>query len=454
MPTAMDRTERLLASRQDHVPRGVGAAHPIVVASAQGATVWDVDGKDYVDLVAGIGVMNVGHGHPKVTQAVRAQLERMSHIAFQVATYEPYVVLAERLDAIAPVRAPAKTLLLTTGVEAVENAVKIARAATGRPGIISFGKGFHGRTLLGLSLTGRAQPYRQAFGPFAPEVYQAPFPDRYRGSSSERCLAAFDDLLLTQVAPDRVAAVIIEPVLGEGGFIPAPADFLRGLRARADEHGFLLIVDEIQTGFGRTGTMFALEHAGVEADLVTMAKSLAAGLPLSAVVGTAGLMDAPAPGGLGGTYGGNPLACAAALAVLDVFEREAVLERAVRLGTRLRSVLDALAADHPAIGDVRGIGAMLAIELVRDPDTREPAPEHAAEIIREARERGLLLLGAGLHNNVVRFLAPLLIDDEELDRAVEALTGAVGAVLASPGRGERGRHAGVPRREDRSMPGP
>ncbi len=430
MATTISRSRPLLASRVEHVPRGVGVAHPIVVGSASGATVWDVDGRAYVDFIGGIGVLNVGHNHPKVTQAVRAQLERLSHVAFQVATYEPYVALAEALNRIAPVRGDAKTLLVTTGAEAVENAVKIARVATGRSAIIAFHHGFHGRTLLGMTLTGKAKGYRQTFGPFAPEVYQSPYPYAYRGWDEARALAAFDDLLLAQVAGDRVAAVLIEPVLGEGGFVPAPAGFLAGLRERADAHGFLLIADEIQSGFGRTGRMFALEHTGVEADLVTMAKSLAGGLPLAAVTGTAALMDAPDPGGLGGTYGGNPLACAAALAVLDVFEREDVLGRAVALGERLRAVLDEAAASYDVIGEVRGLGPMLAIELVHDRTTCRPAPDLAQRVIAAARDRGLLLLSAGMHGNVIRFLAPLLIEDDVLERGLDALRGALEATLA------------------------
>ena len=431
MSVSVDRTERLLRSRRDHVPRGVSLTHPLVVASAQGATVWDVEGRAYVDFVAGIGALNVGHNHPKVTQAVRAQLERLTHVAFQVATYEPYLALAERLNALAPVRGPAKTLLVTTGVEAVENAVKIARSATGRPAVISFAHSFHGRTLLGMSMTGKADPYRQGFGPFAPEVYQAPYPYAYRGLDAASCLAAFDELLLTQVAAHRIAAVVIEPVLGEGGFVPAAPAFLQGLRERADAHGFLLVADEVQSGFGRTGTMFALEHAGVEADLMTMAKSLAGGLPLAAVVGTRDIMDAPEPGGLGGTYAGNPLACAAALAVLDVFEREDVLARAREVGTRLRSVLDGIEKGHPHVGDVRGLGAMLAIELVHDRQEKRPAPALAQAFVTAARGRGLLLLTAGLHGNVVRFLPPLLISEDELALALDALEGAADAVLTS-----------------------
>lgn len=423
------RAPALLARRAENTPRGLAAAHPVVLEHASGATVRDVDGREYVDFVGGIGVMNVGHGHPRVVQAVKEQVERLSHVSIQVATYEPYVALAERLNRIAPVRGQAKTLLVTTGAEAVENAVKIARAATGRSAVISFHAGFHGRTLLGMTLTGKAKPYHQNFGPFAPDVYQAPYPYPYRGMDAKRALEAFDQLLLAQVAPQRVAAVILEPVLGEGGFVPAPREFLEGLRARADEHGFLLIADEIQTGFGRTGRMFALEHSGVQADLVTMAKSLAGGLPLATVTGTAELMDAPDPGGLGGTYAGNALACAAALAVLDVFEAEDVLGRAVALGERLRGLLDEAATRYEAIGEVRGVGPMVAIELVHDRATRLPAPDLTQAVVAAARERGLLLLSAGMHGNVVRLLAPLLLTEEEAARAEEALEGALAAAL-------------------------
>lgn len=431
MSTTVLRSEEILAARQENMPRGLGVAHPVVARSAEGAVLVDVDGREYIDFVGGIGVMNVGHSHPKVVQAVKEQVERLSHPSIQVVTYEPYVRLAEKLNRMAPVRGKAKTLLVSTGAEAVENAVKIARAATRRSAIITFHHGFHGRTLLGMSLTGKAKPYHQNFGPFAPEVYQAPFPYEYRGWSEQRALDAFDELLRAQVAPERVAAVLLEPVLGEGGFIPAPKGFLEGLRARADEHGFLLIADEIQTGFGRTGKMFALEHSGVKADLVTVAKSLAGGLPLAGVVGTAEIMDAPDPGGLGGTYGGNPLACAAALAVLEIFDTEDVLGKAVALGARLRAEVEAAAAKYPNIGEIRGPGPMLAFELVKDRGTREPAPEMAQAVVAAARERGLLLLTAGTFGNVIRFLAPLLIDDATLERALVALRGAFEEVLAA-----------------------
>ena len=430
MSTTALRSDKILEARKENTPRGLGVAHPVVAHSATGATLTDVDGREYIDFVGGIGVMNVGHTHPRVVAAVKEQVERLSHPSIQVVTYEPYVQLAEKLNKIAPVRGKAKTLLVTTGAEAVENAVKIARAATKRSAVITFHHGFHGRTLLGMTLTGKAKPYHQNFGPFAPEVYQAPFPYEYRGWSTERALEAFDDLLRAQVAPERVAAVLLEPVQGEGGFIPAPKEFLEGLRARADQHGFLLIADEIQTGFGRTGKMFAMEHSGVKADLVTVAKSLAGGLPLAGVVGTAEVMDAPDPGGLGGTYGGNPLACAAALAVLEVFESEDVLAKAVTLGKRLRAEVDAAAERYPQIGDIRGPGPMLAFELVRDRASREPAPELAQAIVVAARERGLLLLTAGAFGNVIRFLAPLLIDDAALQRALKALRGAFEEVLS------------------------
>ncbi len=424
------KTQAVLDARTANVPRGLAVAHPVVAESASGARITDVNGRSYIDFVGGIGVMNTGHSHPRVVRAVQEQVEKLTHASIQVVTYEPYVRLAQKLNAIAPVRGPAKTLLLSTGAEAVENAVKIARAATKRSAIITFHNGFHGRTLLGMSLTGKSS-YQQNFGPFAPEVFQAPFPYTYRGWDVQRALSAFDELLKAQVAPGRVAAVLLEPVLGEGGFLPAPKEFLEGLRQRADEHGFLLIIDEIQTGFGRTGTMFALEQTGVKADIVTMAKSLAGGLPLSAVVGTAKLMDAPEPGGLGGTYGGNPLGCAAALAVLEVFEQDNVLAKAVALGEKLRAEIDAAAAKYVNIGEVRNVGPMLAFELVKDRESRMAAPELAQAIVAAARERGLLLLTAGMYGNAVRFLTPLNIDDATLSEALVVLRGALEEVLKS-----------------------
>ena len=433
MPQARS-TADWLALRQEHVARGVSTAHPLVVARAEGVRVRDVEGREYLDFVAGIGTLNVGHAHARVVAACADQLQRLTHTAFQVVAYETYLELAVRLNALVGHGRPTKCALFTSGAEAVENAVKCARAFTGRPAVVAFDGAFHGRTLLGLSLTASNAGYKQGFGPFAPEVYHSPYPYEYRGWTVERALAALQELLVTRVPADQVAAVIIEPQLGEGGFVPAPAVFLCELRALCDEQGIVLIADEIQSGFGRTGEMFAYEHAGVVPDLVTIAKSLAAGLPLSAVVGRAEIVDAPAPGGLGGTYGGNPVACASALAVLDVFEDERLLERARSIGSRLQAGLRSLQAQHRAVGDVRGLGAMLAIELVEDPDTRRPAPSLAQRVVERAREAGLLLLTCGPHKNVIRFLPPLVTTDAEIDRALAAL----GRALAEAVTSERG----------------
>ena len=429
MPELTTHTQDLLAARAAHIPRGLGNAHPIVVSRAEGARLWDVDGKEYIDFVGGIGVLNVGHNHPRVVQAVKAQLDQVSHTCFQVAMYEPYIRLAERLSALAPGDFAKKAIFLTTGAEAVENAVKIARAATGRPGVVAFTSSFHGRTMLGMTLTGKTNPYRQNFGPFAPEVYHAPFPYEYRGWDTERAIEALQDLFDQQVSADRVAAVIIEPVLGEGGFVPAPASFLHALREITARAGILLIADEIQSGFGRTGKLFAIEHSGVIPDMITVAKSMAGGLPLSGVIGRAEVLDAPNPGGLGGTYAGNPLACAAALAVLDIFEQEHLLERAERLGRRLMGHLRALQARHPQVGEARGLGAMTALELVRDRDSREPAADIADRVVADARERGLILLKAGLHGNVIRILVPLTIEDALLDTALAILDESLAAAI-------------------------
>jgi 4-aminobutyrate aminotransferase/(S)-3-amino-2-methylpropionate transaminase len=412
------RTPGLLQLRAEHVPRGLATTHPIFAVRGEGARLWDVDGNEYIDFIGGIGVLNVGHNHPRVTQAIQAQLEQLSHTCFQVAMYEPYVRLAERLNAAAPGDMPKKTALFTTGVEAVENAVKIARAYTQRPAVVAFTNGFHGRTLMGLSLTGKAQPYKQNFGPFAPEVYHAPFPYLYRGWSTERALDALHELFETQIAAERVAALVVEPVLGEGGFVPAPAEFMQALRRITAEHGIVFVADEIQTGFGRTGAMFAVEHSGVVPDLIAVAKSLAGGLPLSAVIGRADIMDAPEPGGLGGTFAGNLLACAAGLAVFDIFAEEPLLERAQQIGKRVLDAFCEYQQRIPQIGDVRGLGAMVAIELVHDPASKEPAPELAQRVIDEARRRGLLLLKAGLYANVVRVLVPLVATDQEIDKAL------------------------------------
>jgi len=422
------RTGDLLERRSRAVARGVSAAHPLFVARAEGARLWDVDGREFVDFAGGIGVMNLGHRHPAVVAAVRAQLEAFTHTCFQVGMYESYVAVAERINALAPGDFPKKTLLLTTGAEATENAVKIARAATGRAAVISFSYGYHGRTLLALSLTGKVHPYKQNFGPFAPEIYQAPFPDARRGYDTDRALAALDELFETRVAARNVAAFIIEPVLGEGGFVPAPFAFLRELRRLADRHGIVLIADEIQTGFGRTGTMFAIEHAGVAPDLLTFAKSVAGGLPLSGIVGRAEIVDAVEPGGLGGTYAGNPLACAAALATLDAFESEDVLARAERLGVALRLRLDALAAVYPHhVSDVRGLGAMLAIEFA---DRSDGAGKSiAARVVAAAFDEGLVALTAGPKANALRILVPLVASDDDLALGFAALERACARIL-------------------------
>jgi 4-aminobutyrate aminotransferase len=347
--------------------------------------------------------------------------------------YESYLRLAERLCEVAPLAGPKKAIFFSTGAEAVENAVKIARAHTGRPAVISFQGSFHGRTLLALSLTGSVSPYKQNFGPYATEIYQAPFPNEYRGWTTERSLASLEGLFESEVSPKRVAAIIIEPVLGEGGFVPAPAAFLRALREITERHGIVLIVDEIQTGFGRTGKFFAIEHSGVKPDLVTVAKSLAAGFPLSAVVGRADIMDAPDPGGLGGTYGGNPVACAAGLAVMDVMRDERLPERAARIGSILEERMQSWAAEHELVGDVRVMGAMAGMELVRDRTTQEPADKETAKVLAVAREKGLILLRAGTHHNVIRTLMPLTIPDEQLMEGLDILGAALGEVAAADG---------------------
>ena len=390
-----------------------------------------MSGKRYIDFAGGIGVMNVGHSHPRVMKAVQEQLERATHTSFQVVHYESYLRLAQRICEVAPIDGPKKAIFFSTGAEAVENAVKIARAATGRPAVVSFQGAFHGRTLLALSLTGSVQPYKQDFGPYAAEIYQSPFPYEYRGWSSDQALAALDNLFESEVAPKRVAAIVIEPVLGEGGFVPAPLEFLRKLRKVTEQHGILLIADEIQTGFGRTGKFFAIEHSGVQPDLITVAKSLAAGFPLSGVIGRAQVTDAPDPGGLGGTYAGNPVACTAGLAVMAVMRDEKLPERAARIGSVIEERMESWAAVHRLIGDVRVMGAMAGMELVRDRDTKEAADKETARIVAVAREKGLIILRAGTHHNVVRTLMPLTIPDEQLEEGLDMLGAALQEVAAA-----------------------
>jgi len=417
MSSETTTAERIAAA----IPRGVSVPIPILAHHASGAEIWDADGRRYIDFGGGIAVLNVGHRHPQVMAAVLAQLEAFTHTCFGITPYEPYIKLAERMNQLAPISGPKKTIFLTTGAEAVENAVKIARHSTGRSAIISFTGGFHGRTLMTLALTGKINPYKAGFGPFPADTFHAPFPDAYRGGSSEKSLAALETMFKASVEPSRVAAIIIEPVQGEGGFSVAPFEFLRELRALCDRHGIVLIADEIQTGFGRTGRMFAVEHAGVEPDIITVAKSLAGGFPLSGVIGRATIMDSVAPGGLGGTFAGSPVSCAAALAVLDIFRDEHVLARAEKQGALVRPRLDAMRSHFPVIGDVRGLGAMLALELVRDRTTKEPAPDVASHLAKRASERGLILLTAGIHSNVIRILAPLTASPELMDEGLTIL---------------------------------
>jgi len=422
----MTRTNQtFIESRTQNVPHGVVTAHPIFADKAQGSLLWDVDGRRYIDFVGGIGVQNIGHNHPKVVQAVHKQLERVSHAAFQVVGYDVYVDLAAKLNKLIGGGEPYKTFLVTTGAEAVENAVKIARAYRKVPGIVSFRGGFHGRTLLGATLTGFSAPYRQNFGPFAGEVYHTPYPDPYHGITSADAIRELNNLFATQILPERVAAVILEPVQGDGGFLPAGNEFLQALRELTNKHGILLIVDEIQAGFGRTGKMFGFQHAGIQPDLVTVAKSLAGGLPLSGVVGRAEIMDAPTPGGLGGTYAGNPLACAAALAVLEVFEEERLLEKSRALGETLRAGLDKLAAEFKEIGMVRGQGPMLALEFVRNGDPYLPDADFAQAVIDQCREGGLLVIKCGVHRNTLRLLAPLNTPIELAEEALGILHRAI-----------------------------
>jgi 4-aminobutyrate aminotransferase/(S)-3-amino-2-methylpropionate transaminase len=441
-------TEALRAERERYLPRGVFTYHPIYPSSGQGARIVDVDGNTYLDFAGGIGTMNVGHSHPAVVAAIRAQVELYTHTCAHVLTPPPYIHLARRLAEITPGDFAKKVLLVNSGAEAVENAVKIARAATKRPAIISFENGFHGRTNLALALTGKVQPYRLGFGPFAPDIHAVPYPYSYRcprhgAGDRERCdewKDALERVFLTRVPADAVAAVIVEPVQGEGGFVVPPASFLPELREICTRCGILLIADEVQTGFGRTGRMFAVEHSGVQPDLMLLAKSLAGGLPLAAVVGRAEIMDAPQPGGLGGTYGGNPVACAAALAVLGTFEREPLVERANALGLMALERMREWQKRFQLVGDVRGLGAMVAMELVRDRTTKSPASGEAARLMAEARARGLLLIKAGLFDNVIRLLMPLVTSDAEMAEALDILEKSLATVSALPAAAFDGGH--------------
>jgi len=420
----MSKSSDLKARKSAAVPNGVGTKG-IYVAKAENSEIWDVDGRRFIDFAAGIAVVNTGHRHPKVMAAVAAQAQAFAHTCFHVASYESYIALAERLNAVVPGDFDKKTVFLNSGAEAVENAVKIARYFTKRSGVIAFSGGFHGRTNMTMALTGKVMPYKRGFGPFPADVFHAEFPQPYRGISTAQALADLDRLFHGDIDPKSVAAIIIEPVQGEGGFNVAPHDFLRALRGICDEHGIVLIADEVQGGIARTGKMFSIEHSGVVPDLVTMAKGLGGGFPLSAVTGRATIMDAAHVGGLGGTYGGNPISIAAAHAVLDVVEAEGLCARAARVGQKMRSRLEALAKQRPRIGDVRGVGAMVAFELVKDPKTREPDAETTTAVVAHAEKRGLILLSCGTSANVVRLLAPLTIPDDVLDEGLNILEAAV-----------------------------
>jgi 4-aminobutyrate aminotransferase/(S)-3-amino-2-methylpropionate transaminase len=430
------KSRALLARRQEFVARGVSSTITVFAEQAEGAIIKDVDGNSFIDFAGGIGVMNVGHSRPEVIQAIVEQAQKFTHTCFSVMMYEPYVALAERLCQLTPGNFPKKALFLNSGAEAVENAVKIARYATGRPAIIVFDNAFHGRTLMTMTMTAKVKPYKYRFGPYAPEVYRAPFPYAYRlnmtpQEASRYCVRELEHMFTGVVAPDQVAAMVIEPVQGEGGFMIAPPGFLRDLKALCEQHGILLIVDEIQTGFCRTGKMFAVEHDNIAPDLLTIAKSMGAGMPIGGVIGRAEIMDAPPPGTLGGTYSGNPVACAAALAVLDIYEREDLATRSQAIGQVVMERFHKLQERYSVIGEVRGLGGMVAIELVKDRATKEPDAPTTSAILAAAHRRGLLLLKAGMYDNVLRVLVPLNITDEQLQKALDILEAAFREVATS-----------------------
>jgi 4-aminobutyrate aminotransferase len=433
MNKPVQNNAELMARKAATIARGIGNAHPVFAAKALNSEIWDVEGKRYIDFCAGIAVVNTGHCHPEVIAAVARQLPLFTHTCFQVVAYESYVELAERVCKLAPGSHAKKAFFMSTGAEAVENAIKLARAYTGRSAIISFNGSFHGRTMYSLALTGKVDPYKTGFGPFPGEIYHAPFPSAIHGVSIDDSIAGIEKLFKNDVEPGRVAAIFVEPVQGEGGYIPAPPEFLQRLRALCDKHGILLVADEIQTGVARTGKLFAMEHSGVVADLTTMAKGLGGGMPISAIVGRADVMDHSSPGGFGSTYAGHPLACAAALAVLDVVEEENLCGRSVEIGERLRSFFRGLAKKHACIGDVRGLGAMSAVEFFHDGDTARPAPEIANALKAESLKRGLLLLTCGNNGNVLRVMTPLTIPFDVLDEGL-AIIGSVIADLAAQGK--------------------
>ncbi|MES1989881.1 MAG: 4-aminobutyrate--2-oxoglutarate transaminase [Pseudomonadota bacterium] len=426
-PTSKSTNKDLQVRRESAVPRGVSTATSIFAARAENAELWDVEGHRFVDFAGGIAVLNTGHRHPKVIAAVEAQLKAYTHTAFQVVAYEPYIELAEKLNALAPFKGKAKTILFTTGAEATENAVKLARAHTGRSAVIAFAGGFHGRTMLTMALTGKTLPYKKKFGPMPPEVFHLPFPVAAHGVTVADSLKALEFLFRADVEPDRVAAIMIEPVQGEGGFYEAPTELLVALRKICDQHGILLVADEVQTGFARTGKMFGIEHSGVEPDMITIAKSMAGGFPLSGIIGKADIMDAAEPGGLGGTYAGSPVACAAALAVLDVMQEEGLVARANKMGERIKARLTAISGrnDVVPITDIRGNGAMIGFDIVKTRGSYEPDADATKRVTTAALERGLILLSCGVFGNVIRILVPLTAGDAVLDEGLTKLEEAL-----------------------------
>jgi 4-aminobutyrate aminotransferase / (S)-3-amino-2-methylpropionate transaminase / 5-aminovalerate transaminase len=439
------RSREILDRKRRVVAEPLSIYLPIVIEEGRGAVVTDVDGNTFIDFTGGVGCLNVGHAHPSVVAAVQEQAARFAHTDFTVVPYEVYITLAERLLGLTPISGPTKAAFFNAGTEAIENAVKFARSYTKRPAVIAFEGAFHGRTLLAMTMTSKTHPYKAGLGPFAPEVYRVPFANEYRGPGVEEALEALERALVTQVAAEQVAAIVIEPVQGEGGFVVCPPEFMAGVRRVCDEHGIVMVVDEVQTGFARTGALFAIEHYAVQPDLICMAKSIAAGLPLSAVVGRAEIMDAPPDSAIGGTYVGNPVAQAAALAVLDVIEQEDLVGRAQAIGETIRSRMLAWHERFPAVGDVRGLGAMLAIELVRDRETKEPDADAASRVCEHAAQNGLLLLKSGVYSNCIRVLLPLVTSDAELDEALTVWERALEAVLEreSPVASERAPHLGA-----------
>jgi 4-aminobutyrate aminotransferase len=418
----------LMARRSAAIPRGIGNAHAIFAEHAVNSEIWDVEGKRYIDFCAGIAVVNTGHCHPKVIAAVKGQLEKFNHTCFQVVAYESYVALAERLNKLAPGATPKKSFFMNSGAEAVENAVKVARAATGRSGIVAFTGAFHGRTMFSVALTGKIDPYKKGFGPFPPEIFHVPFPHPLHGISEDDAIQGLHTLFKNDIEANRVAAIFVEPVQGEGGYIPASPEFLRRLRTVCDEHGILLVLDEVQTGAGRCGAMFAHEHAGIEADIITMAKGLGGGFTLSAIIGKADIMDGAAPGGLGSTYAGNPVTIAAAHAVLDVMQEEQLCARSMVIGERLRDRFNAMKSKFSFITEVRGLGAMTGVEFCHNNDPHKPAADIANALKAEAAKRGLLLLNCGIYGNVLRVMVPLTISDAILDEGMVILEESLNTV--------------------------